>query len=61
MTGLRRAFFAAMGTRVEVTVDRDADPDAEAVVQALFIEREAMLSRFRADSALSRLNAAAGR
>ncbi len=61
MTGLRRAFFAAMGTRVEVTVDRAADPDAEAAVQALFAEREALFSRFRDDSELCRLNAAAGR
>ncbi len=61
MTGLRRAVFPAMGTRVEVTVNRDADPDAEGAVQALFAERESLLSRFLADSALSRLNAAAGR
>lgn len=61
MTALRRASFAAMGTRVEVTTDRDAGPDAAAAVQALFAEREALLSRFRADSGLSRLNAAAGR
>ena len=60
MSGLRGASFAAMGTRVEVVVDRDADPDAEAAVQALFAEREAILSRFRPDSALSRLNRAAG-
>lgn len=61
MTALRRAFFAAMGTRVEVTLDRDIGPDAEDAVRALFAEREALLGRFRADSGLSRLNAAAGR
>src|SRR4051812_49964604 len=49
-----------MGTRVELAVDRDAGPDAEAAVQALFAEREAVLSRFRPGSALCRVNAGAG-
>ena len=61
MSGLRRASFAAMGTRVELVLDRDADRDAEPAVQALFAEGEAVLSRFRPDSALRRVNAAAGR
>ena len=61
MTGLRRAFFGAMGTRVEVSVPREADRDAEVVVQELFAAREAALSRFRPGSDLCRLNAAAGR
>ena len=60
MTVLRRSFFAAMGTRVEVTVPHDAERGVEALVQRLFAQREAALSRFRPGSELSRLNAAAG-
>ena len=61
MSDLRRAFFGAMGTRVEVTVPGDADRDAEVAVQRVFAVREAALSRFLPGSDLCRLNAAAGR
>jgi thiamine biosynthesis lipoprotein len=47
--------FRAMGVTVEVG---GADRDALRRIRALFAEREARFSRFRADSELSRLNSA---
>lgn len=58
---LRRVAFPAMGTTVEVVLPRRAPVTAEDAVQRLFETREAVLTRFRAESELSRLNAAAGR
>jgi thiamine biosynthesis lipoprotein len=50
--------FRAMGTEIELFVDgADADPALDAA-EAEFHRLEALLSRFRADSELSRLNAA---
>lgn len=52
--------FRAMGTEIELFVDSDAD-EAEAALDAAeteFHRLEALLSRFRDDSELSRLNAA---
>ena len=45
--------FAAMGTTVEVRCPHPAGPDA---TRALFADVEAVASRFRPESALSRLN-----
>ena len=53
---LRHA-FAAMGTEVELLLDAD-DPAGLAEAEREFRRLEALLSRFRPDSELSRLNAA---
>ena len=58
--GLTRHEFHAMGTTVTVIVPKRARHAAEAVV-SLFSTWESVLSRFRPESELSRLNAAAGR
>ena len=58
--GLTRHEFRAMGTTVTVIVPEPARRAVEAVV-SLFATWEAALSRFRPESELSRLNAAAGR
>jgi thiamine biosynthesis lipoprotein len=58
---MERHAFRAMGTEVEVLLDVAAGPDAVlalASVEAEFERLEALLSRFRPDSELSRLNAA---
>src|SRR6476661_4926416 len=54
--------FRAMGCQMLAVIDRDDAPAATrlATVPGWFEEWEQQLSRFRADSALSRLNAAAG-
>jgi FAD:protein FMN transferase len=57
----RQVQFPAMGTTVSVLFAGDLPTDAIADVRDLFAEWEATLSRFRADSELSRLNAADGR
>jgi thiamine biosynthesis lipoprotein len=53
---MRRHSFRAMGTSVELLVDGEPGR-LFAAVQAEFARLEALLSRFRADSELSRLNA----
>ena len=55
--------FRAMGCQMLAVIDRDDAPAATrlAAVPGWFEAWEQQLSRFRADSALSRLNAAAGR
>jgi FAD:protein FMN transferase len=58
--GFARHQFRAMGTDVTVVLPR-ADLAAATVVEELFWSWESALSRFRPDSELSRLNAAAGR
>ena len=58
--GLTRHEFRAMGTTVTVIVPEPARRAVEAVV-SLFSAWESVLSRFRPESELSRLNAAAGR
>jgi thiamine biosynthesis lipoprotein len=60
---LQRTAFGAMGTTVEVLVaggGPSALDRAGAAAAATFARFEAALSRFRADSALARLNARAG-
>lgn len=62
---MRRWAFRAMGTTVRVLADASADP-ATTEVMAAAIERrfrreDLRFSRFRPDSELSRVNAAAGR
>ncbi len=52
---IQRRAFAAMGTEVELLLDGD-DVHLLAEVEAEFQRLEAVLSRFRPDSALSRLN-----
>jgi thiamine biosynthesis lipoprotein len=52
---LRRG-FRAMGTEIELLLDADADDALLAREEAEFRRLEAMLSRFRPDSELSRLN-----
>jgi thiamine biosynthesis lipoprotein len=58
--GFARRTFAAMGTDVEVLLPDDREADV-ARVEGLFEAWEATLSRFRAASELSQLNAAGGR
>lgn len=60
---MQRLEFRAMGCHMLAVIDRD-DERADAQLRAVpgwFEEWEQQLSRFRADSDLSRLNAAAGR
>ena len=57
---MERHAFRAMGTEVEVFLDAPPSPDALlalASVEAAFERLEALLSRFRPESELSRLNA----
>lgn len=60
----RRPGFRAMGTEIHVFVPQEANATqverADALVRAEFEEQEGRFSRFRADSELSRVNAAAG-
>lgn len=50
--------FDAMGTEVELLLDADEDAGAFAAAEREFRRLEALLSRFRPDSELSRLNRA---
>lgn len=61
MSGWRCESFAAMGTTVELLAAPDLPPGARERVQVLFAAAEARFSRFRPDSELSLVNAAAGR
>lgn len=58
--GMARAAFYAMGTTIVVIAPQLALPDALRLTRDLFDEWERTLSRFRAESELARLNAAAG-
>ncbi|HET9109818.1 MAG TPA: FAD:protein FMN transferase [Ktedonobacterales bacterium] len=58
--GMRRAAFHAMGTTVAVIAPGGQIADALGLTRDLFDEWERTLSRFRPESELSRLNAAAG-
>lgn len=53
---LLRHRFRAMGTEIELLVETDEAPAALAAAEDEFHRLEALLSRFRADSELSRLN-----
>jgi thiamine biosynthesis lipoprotein len=55
---LLRHRFRAMGTEIELLVEADPAAAALAAAEEEFHRLEALLSRFRADSELSRLNAA---
>jgi len=55
---MERRSFAAMGTTVELLVDADGADEALGAAEEEFHRLEALLSRFRADSELSRLNRA---
>ena len=55
---LLRHRFRAMGTEIELLVEADEAASAFAAAEEEFHRLEALLSRFRADSELSRLNAA---
>ncbi len=57
-TALLRHGFRAMGTEIELLVEADEASAALAAAEEEFHRLEALLSRFRADSELSRLNAA---
>jgi FAD:protein FMN transferase len=60
---MKQIEFKAMGSRMAVFLDRDG-PRAQSILELVpnwFEEWEQILSRFRADSDLSRLNACAGR
>ncbi len=57
-TALLRHRFRAMGTEIELLVEADEASAALAGAEEEFRRLEALLSRFRADSELSRLNAA---
>ncbi len=58
--GLDRTSFRAMGTDVVVLAPAASLPGATAIVRAVVATWEQACSRFRADSELARLNAAAG-
>ena len=60
LIALRETTFRAMGTEVRVVVPRDVATTTTDRVRTLFAKWEATLSRFRDDSELSALNAAAG-
>ena len=63
MTSARWSQFAAMGTTAHVCVvglPDGAAAEAASAVQAVVLEVEAALSRFRADSDVGRLNAFPG-
>ena len=53
---MERHEFRAMGTDIELLVDAGDAADAFAAAEAEFARLEALLSRFRPDSELSRLN-----
>jgi FAD:protein FMN transferase len=55
---LERHCFRAMGTEIELLVEADDATSALAAAEEEFHRLEALLSRFRDDSELSRLNAA---
>lgn len=55
---MRRHEFRAMGTDVELLVEGEGADDALAAAEAEFHRLEAILSRFRPESELSRLNEA---
>lgn len=56
---MQRREFRAMGTEIELLVDSDCDAAAELdAAETEFHRLEALLSRFRPDSELSRLNVA---
>jgi thiamine biosynthesis lipoprotein len=57
-TPLLRHRFRAMGTEIELLVEADGASAALAAAEEEFHRLEALLSRFRDDSELSRLNAA---
>ncbi|MEP6976434.1 MAG: FAD:protein FMN transferase [Thermoleophilia bacterium] len=59
--GLDRLEFVAMGTEIAVLAPLERIGPAEKAVRALFGEWESVLSRFRPESELSRLNERAGR
>jgi thiamine biosynthesis lipoprotein len=58
--GLRILSFPAMGTTISVLAPEENAEAARDAARWLFAEWEAVLSRFRSDSDLSRLNARAG-
>jgi len=58
--GLARAAFHAMGTTISLLAPSELLPHALRLTRDLFDEWERTLSRFRPESDLSRLNAAAG-
>jgi thiamine biosynthesis lipoprotein len=60
LTGMRRAAFHAMGTTIAVIAPSGQAREALRLTRDLFDEWERTLSRFRPESELSRLNAAAG-
>ena len=53
---MQRRRFGAMGTEVELFLEADGDRGALAEVEFEFRRIESLLSRFRPDSELSRLN-----
>lgn len=60
LIALRETSFGAMGTDVRVVVPHDVPVTVTDRVRTLFATWEGVLSRFRDDSELSRMNAAAG-
>ena len=59
--GMRRAEFRAMGTTIDLLLPIKQVEQGTQIVRDLFAEWEQVLSRFIADSELSRLNRSAGR
>ncbi|HEX8982895.1 MAG TPA: FAD:protein FMN transferase [Ktedonobacterales bacterium] len=59
-SGYERSSFHAMGTTIVLVTREDATAEAYRIVRDLFTGWEQTLSRFRAESELSRLNMAAG-
>jgi thiamine biosynthesis lipoprotein len=55
---IERRAFRAMGTEIELLVEAQDATDALSAAEAEFHRLEAILSRFRSDSELSRLNSA---
>lgn len=60
LAALAETSFTAMGTEVRILVPQRAPAGIADRARALFMRHEAALSRFRADSELSALNASAG-
>ena len=58
--GLRILTFPAMGTTISILAPEETAEAARDATRWLFAEWEAVLSRFRSDSELSRLNARTG-
>ena len=56
----RQVRFPAMGTTVSILFAGELPPGAAGAVRNLFASWEALLSRFRPESELSRVNRAAG-